>query len=604
MPTSSLICRKTRHVWHLTTSALYEEKSAVIDWCEILPQGGTAIQRTNLLKSLKQLLEALIEYPVTKGRARLDHSTVLFWCKQLRYLVAWMASQGMWSFSRLNTTHLLMFLTTRRERHGPGRAAAATVRPYVLLYRRMWELRTKYSDSLGVNPGLIEADVELLRSRGDRPFKAIPEEVALPLLNDAIDWLGNMGPFMKRVADDLWHLQAVTATLPRKVQQDYIRAFYQEAQQEATLNDLARALRMEGSQPNHILCRSMTVTQGAAVIVLLFMVGMRVRELVRLDVDCLLIEKNGSGVPVAYLNGIAAKAAGRQRRWVAGDPIPDVIEWVRATFESSRGDGGCQALFLARASGALVPPPGISAHRMGATTPITLMQAFADAPFRLDRPVASRLHPHAARKTFAKFVVKRDKRVLEALSVHYGHAYREFTDGVYVGSDFQLSQLLEQEDREDLSRTLTDLLQSPRIGGKAAQRLEDFRRQYQKEPTFSGKVGLQTLVDNLVRRGIKIAPCDWGYCVYSESHSACRGDAIGPNEVLRAPDVCATCTNFVVTKEHQAWWNERVTRDETFLARHDLPEQTKGLVRKRLSHSVAILAELVTSKKTNAGVGT
>lgn len=604
MPTSSLICRKTRYVWYLTTSALYEEKSAVIDWREILPQGGTAIQRTNLLKSLKQLLEALIEYPVTKGRARLDHSTVLLWCKQLCYLMTWMASQRMWSFSRLNTTHLLMFLTTRRERHGPGHAAVATVRTYVLLYRRMWELRTKYSDSLGVNPGLIEADVELLRNRGDRPFKAIPEEVALPLLNDAIDWLGNMGPFMKRVANDLWHLQAITATLPRKVQQDYIRAFYQEAQQEAPLKDLARALRMEGSQPNNILCRSMTVTQGAAVIVLLFMVGMRVRELVRLDVDCLFVERNWAGGTVAYLNGIAAKAAGRQRRWVAGEPIPDVIEWLRATFASCRSDSDCQALFLARSSGALVPSPCTAAHRMGATTPITLMQAFADAPFRSDRPAALRLHPHAARKTFAKFVVKRDKRVLEALSVHYGHAYREFTDGVYVGSDFQLSQLLEQEDREALSRTLTDLLQSSRIGGKAAQRLEEFRRRYQKVPAFNGKVGLQTLVENLIKRGIKIAPCDWGYCVYSECHSACRGDAVGPNEVLRAPDVCSTCSNFVVTKEHQAWWNERVARDETFLEQDALSAQTIALVEKRLDHSRAILAELVTRKKARADVRT
>ncbi|HET9645428.1 MAG TPA: site-specific integrase [Burkholderiaceae bacterium] len=602
MSTSSLIYLKTRHKWHLTTSALYEEESAVIDWGKMLPSGGTAMQRRTLLTSLKQLLEALIVYPATKGRARLDHSTVLNWCNQLRYLVAWMASQGIWTFSRLNTKHLLMFLETRRERHGAGRASAATVRSYVLLYRRMWELRTKYSGSLGVNPGLIETDIELRRHRDDRPFKAIPEEVALPLLNDAIEWLGKMGPFMKRVVDDLWHLRAATAALPKKVQQAHMRAFYQDGQQESILNDLAHALRMEGSPPNSILCRSMTVTQGAAVIVLLFMVGMRVRELVRLDVDCLHVEKNWAGVPVTYLNGIAAKAAGRQRRWVAGDPIPDVIEWLRETFAPLRIHSDCQALFLVRSSRAVVPPPGAAVHRMGATTPITLMQAFAAAPFRSDRPAVSRLHPHAARKTFAKFVVKRDKRALEALSVHYGHAYREFTDGVYVGADFQLSQLLEEEDREDLSRTLTNLLQSSRVGGKAAQRVEDFRRQYQEQPAFAGKVGLQSLVDKLIRRGIKIAPCDWGYCVYSESHSACRGDAIGPNEVLRAPNVCSTCTNFVVTKEHQAWWNERVARDETFLSQHGLPQQTIALVEKRLSQSRVILAELVTSKKLAAEV--
>jgi integrase len=594
--TSPLINRKTRYEWYLTTSALYEEELAVIDWRKVLPQGGTADQRVKLLRSLKELLEALIEYPVTKGRSGLAHSTVLLWCKQLRHLVAWMASKELWSFSLLGTQHLLMFLKTRRERHGPGRATTTTVRRYVLLYYRMWELRTRYSNSLRVNPGLIEPDVQLLKSKDDCPFKAIPEEVALPLLNDAIEWLTRVGPLMTRMTEELWHVRVTIATLPKKAQQARIRAFYKEAQRDLVLSDLANALRLKSSRPNNILCRAMTVTQGAAVIVLLFMVGMRVRELVRLDVDCLHVETNGAGTPVAYLNGIAAKAAGRQRRWVAGDPIPDVIEWLRVTFAPCRVDSSSQALFLARSSTALILPLGIPARRMGATTPIRLMHAFADAPFRADRPVTSRLHPHAARKTFAKFVVKRDKRVLEALSVHYGHAYREFTDGVYVGTDFQLSQLLEQEDREDLSRTLTSLLKNSRMGGKAAERIDDFRRQYQKDPAFAGKAVLQTLVDNLVKRGIKIAPCDWGYCVYSESHSACRGDAIGPNEVLRAPDVCSTCANFVVTTEHQAWWNDRVIREEAFLAQRGLPEQTKILIEKRLDQSKALLAGIVTRK--------
>ncbi|MGY6258214.1 tyrosine-type recombinase/integrase [Paraburkholderia caledonica] len=596
MLTSSLIRRKTRYEWHLATSALYDEEIVIVDWRRILPRGGTASQRVRLLRSLKGLLEALITYPVTKGRARLDHVTVLRWCNQLRYFVAWMAAQGLWTFSLLDTQHLLMFLNSRRERHGTGRAAASTVRALVLLYRRMWELRSHYSDPLCVNPGLIEADVELLRNRSVQPFKAIPEEVVLPLLNDAIEWLARMGPFMTQVAEGLWHVRSAVEALPQKTQKSRIQAFYVEQQKHTTFDELTQALGQKDSLTHSVLCRAMTVTQGAAVIVLLFMVGMRVRELVRLDVDCLRMEKNRDGTLVAYLNGIAAKAAGQQRRWVAGDPIPEVIEWLRATFASSRTDSGRQALFLARSCGALIPPPGALVHRMSTATPITLMQAFADAPFRANRPAASRLHPHAARKTFAKFVVKRDKHALEALSAHYGHAYREFTDGVYVGADFQLSQLLDQEDRDELANTLTSLLQSKRLGGAAARRIVEFRQQYQRNPAFAGKLGLRTLVDKLLMRGIKIAPCDWGYCVYSESHSACRGDAIGPNEVLRAPDVCAGCANFVVTHKHQDWWNERVVREEEFLQQHGLPDQTRVLVERRLSKSKALLADLITRR--------
>lgn len=182
---------------------------------------------------------------------------------------------------------------------------------------------------------------------------------------------------------------------------------------------------------------------------------------------------------------------------------------------------------------------------------------------------------------------------MEALSAHYGHAYREFTDRVYVGTDFELMQLLEEEDREDLVRTLTNLLSSSRMAGKAAERIEDYRRTHRNDPSFAGRASLHTLVESLVSKGIKLAPCSWGYCVYSEAHSACHGDAIGPNDIFRAPDVCATCANFVVTQEHHAWWNERAQREEQFLAQRDLSAQARELVERRLSNSKTILRNLV-----------
>lgn len=89
------------------------------------------------------------------------------------------------------------------------------------------------------------------------------------------------------------------------------------------------------------------------------------------------------------------------------------------------------------------------------------------------------------------------RKALEALSAHYGHAYREFTDGVYVGTDFELMQLLEEEDREDLARTLTNLLSSSRTAGKAAARIEEYRQAHRTDPAFAGKAGLRPLVESL-----------------------------------------------------------------------------------------------------------
>lgn len=596
MPVSTLIRRRARYTWYLATSDFYEDGEAVIDWREILPLGGPPAERSALLRSLKELLVALIEYPVTKGRARLAHSTVLLWCRQLRYLVRWMATQEIRNFAQLEPDHLLDFLKTRRERHGRGAPSDATWHAYILLYRRMWELRGKYSLPLSVNPGLIEADAELLRGRAARPFKAIPEEVALPLIKDAIEWIQRMGPFMARAAEEMWQEKWLAAALPPRARKRHIRAAYERLCSTPEAGELAHALCIPGPVPYRQLCRAMTITLGAAVTVLLFMVGLRVGELVRLDVDCLEEQESPMGLPIIYIKGVAAKASGRKRRWVAGEPLPSVIAWLRSVFHLARTESNSVALFLTRSQGSMVPDPTTAARRLGATMPIILMQAFAQAPFRAGRPVAVRLHPHAARKTFAKFVVKRDKRALEALSAHYGHAYREFTDGVYVGTDFELMQLLEEEDREDLARTLTNLLSSSRMAGKAAARIKDYRRTRRNDPSFAGKAGLHTLVESLVAKGIKMAPCSWGYCVYSESHSACQGDAIGPNDLFRAPDICATCANFVVTPEHQAWWNDRVRREEQFLAQKGLSMQATKLVEKRLKNSRTILRGLVADK--------
>lgn len=227
MPMSTLIRRRTRYAWYLATSDFYEDGEAAIDWREILPLDGTPAERSALLKSLKELVVALIEYPVTKGRARLAHSTVLLWCRQLRYLVRWMATQDIWSFDKLRPDHLLKFLMTRRERHGQGAPSDATWHAYILLYRRMWELRGKYSLPLSVNPGLIEADAKLLRGRAARPFKAVPEEVALPLINDAIEWLQRMGPFMARAAEELWQEKRLVGDeLPALLLDQRLQSFF------------------------------------------------------------------------------------------------------------------------------------------------------------------------------------------------------------------------------------------------------------------------------------------------------------------------------------------------------------------------------------------
>ena len=50
------------------------------------------------------------------------------------------------------------------------------------------------------------------------------------------------------------------------------------------------------------------------------------------------------------------------------------------------------------------------------------------------------LNTHQGRKTFARFVAKRDRTGLHALQKHFGHVSLAMTDRGYVGTDFALGR--------------------------------------------------------------------------------------------------------------------------------------------------------------------
>ena len=85
---------------------------------------------------------------------------------------------------------------------------------------------------------------------------------------------------------------------------------------------------------------------------------------------------------------------------------------------------------------------------------------------------------------------------------------------------------------------------------------------------------------------------DWGYCVYREEHSACLGNATGPNPARREPSTCARCKNFVVSTQHRPYWLEQARRSETLLDEPALPLQTLRIVRERMNEARGLLRAL------------
>lgn len=582
--------------WRLAASALYPDAKPVIDWLKLLPPGmGSKHQRAYLTKSSKEFLAALIDMPSAQRRGNLSHATVVNWWRWLRRLLAWMVERDYWTFSQLSSDAILEFL---RERTVSADGKGHQLRHsgvFLVLIRWLWDLRFDYTASLRVNPSALAYELDrLFPSREKRRWKAVDESIALPLLRDAIGWLNAHGPTVTASLQKRAVLERSFVGLTNTARSKRRSKFYSALAAEPDFARMVSLVGMENAPPYYALRRAVSCTEGACLVVLLFMVGFRCRELVSMDSDAMVREVSESGEPLYSLRGVAAKKGGAARTWVASGPVVDAVEYLVNLYHDARTASGQKALLVGRRGGN-PPVAGSVAKRLSTNSIGPRMLSFANSAFREDRPRLKHLHPHSARKTFARFVVLRDKRALESLAYHYGHTHRLITDGCYVGSDIELAAMVDEESRRDLAAGLTDILSTSALAGKAAKNLQGYTAAGSKK--LRGRKGLQAVVERLINDGVQLAPCDWGYCVYSQALSACRGDASGPNEANRSAEVCSSCTNFAVTDKHRGWWTERAERDRDFLSREGLPAQTVAWVQKRLDGTHEILRSLNDQKR-------
>ena len=135
------------------------------------------------------------------------------------------------------------------------------------------------------------------------------------------------------------------------------------------------------------------------------------------------------------------------------------VELLEQLSEPLRKASGRDELFLVKNT------------QYGEIVPVTHMHigcrinAFADyvgVPFHDGR--RWQLSTHQFRKTFARFIARRDRSQLLGLAEHFKHASVAMTAKGYVGSDFDLHQLVDHESRAETAAALDRLLTSDRLG--------------------------------------------------------------------------------------------------------------------------------------------
>lgn len=541
------------------------------------------------------------------GRRNVHESTVVRVFNMERTLIRWMIMQGYRRFADLDRDGCERFLAAMAQRPGakPGKTVTImTLQHYANLLRLLYLQGSKYPEVTIEDPFPGVTPPFMRRDRGWLPYT--PDAVAVSLVSAALRLIG-------QPADDVIALQiqaqtaydhalasGISQTKAGFIVTDTIAPFVFSTlpAEDAPWHD---APVTSTKQVRYLADR----IYDACFVVIAYLVGARVSEILGLQVGCVEQHPSGDGgESFAYLVGQIYKTApgadGEAHRWVAPAPVERAILVMEQLTVRLRAQTRRSELFLVMASTGLVGPAARIELPILSTILRRLNTLFA--PF-IDMPEHEgerwHLNTHQGRKTFARFVGKRDRTGLHALQAHFGHVTRAMTDRGYVGTDFALDELVDRHAQEETRAALEEVLTATALAGKGG-RMIAARSQFRGR-TRDGNV--QAYVRFLMEEtDLRLGVCDWGYCVYRVETAACLGDERGPNPVLRTESTCLTCANFAVTARHRPVWQARRDRNADLLDQSGLDPTSRRLAETRVAECDRILAELDHGKDASDGL--
>jgi hypothetical protein len=586
------------------TSALEEESPVRIRWDFDLGKGNLFTSRSHavLLEHSRRVVAIIRTRSLTRGLPQRATTARIYFIR-LRLLLRWMNDEGFARFSDLDDVALVRHRHNIASRHGRNARllSPATLELSVRLLVYLHRFRTEIGDGLLVDPcpgQCAHALVGVPKLRGGSlPYT--PDVVAVPLIQGAIDLLENSA--IDILAARERYISACAEHIDRGVPWDSCRQAVLEAVQ-------SRSIHLpSGDRTVQDLAEVSTLTSllySACFVVIAYLVGARVSEIVRLEAGCIRAVNPDGNQDLAVIVGSIYKHetgyGGRTHEWVVPPPAIHAIGVLEALSEPHRRRSGRSQLWLRsrvhRRGSFEWRPDSRSRLRVADTkricTGLDRLVTWLKLP-----PYEGRRWPlstHQGRKTFARFVALRDRTGLFALAQHLGHRDRSVTDKGYVGNDYALHEDIEQHILEASVSAWEEMLSAPALGGRGGSHI------IAKRPRFHGrkmKQDLRSFANILVQAGLTLGVCDWGYCIYRQEHSACLGSNVGPNPIYREPSTCGRCRNFVVSDKHKPYWQGQVERHQALLNEPQLPRQTLKIARERLTRATKILNSLAAPRR-------
>lgn len=257
---------------------------------------------------------------------------------------------------------------------------------------------------------------------------------------------------------------------------------------------------------------------------------------------------------MARLYKTSDQTGGRLETWIAPPAVARAVDVLERASASLRTASGRDELFLVPSSKRHVGVSPVATMQMDSR--LNEFAAYVNVP--LDGEGPWHFSTHQFRKTFARFIARRDRSQLLALADHFKHASVAMTAKGYVGNDFDLHELVDHESQVDTAKALDRFLCSDQLAGRMGERIAS------RNAMFRGRAGEQVRRDYvsfvLKETDLRIHACDYGWCVFQQEMSRCGGN-VGPNEIERSPAICVDCANFVVEPKHAPYWQDRKQRN-------------------------------------------
>lgn len=541
-------------------------------------------EHSRLIRAAKQFLWSMqIDPP--NGRKRSAPTSIHAKAMVLRAIIGWMATDGLSRFADIDppaVERLCVWLRNRETNRNDGRMRSGTFINYLLAIKDLYRQRAKLDDAPVVDPLPLETTYEAAghtrASKGTIPF--IPDPIAIAILSEALRWVEDHGETI--VLTENIRREARALGLSRgetRLGSHYVRRALRRAAVTCPLGQTLAGAYAVRAAAVHLV--------EACFILIAGFVGMRVSEILSMQVGAIEYRAIGeTGLEQAYLVARLFKTvddpAGRLERWVAPEPVVRAVEILELLSAPMREASGRTELFLVKNT------------QYGEIVPVTLMHIgwrindFArhvGIPDHDGKPWS--FSTHQFRKTFARFIARRDRTQLLGLADHFKHASVAMTARGYVGNDFDLHSLIDHEARAETASALDRLLTAKRLGGKMGERI------IAGNARFHGRAGEQVRRDYIAfildETDLRIHACDYGWCVFQPETARCGGES-APDEARRTPAVCLTCSNMVVEARHRAYWQDRRARNAALLP-NAIP-MTAAVLNEAIGQCDGILAKI------------